>query len=408
MSEPAVKQGLEVLQAMCQAAVAVHDDTSVDALASQIVRRYHLLDRDGRRQFFQFLLVELAADREQLNKAIAAYRDDPTEVAVVGLAKAAESPRQRLFRSINTAPSGTATVLDMRADVLDLADRELEPVEADLEHLLRSWFNRGFLVLETLSWDTPAGVLEKLIEYEAVHEIRGWNDLQRRLAGDRRCLAYFHPALPGEPLIFVEVALTRGLASSIRDILYGPPVDDEELEALNTAIFYSITNCQAGLRGVSFGASLIKRAMAMLTSELPHVRRFATLSPVPGLRSWLETVDPAEIELDRELLETVATFDETLPSATADLELRQIAAYYLLRARREDGYPVDPVARFHLHNGARLARVLTRADTSAKGLAESWGVLVNYVYSGEDLAANHEAYVNAGRVAASYEVQSLI
>ena len=292
--------------------------------------------------------------------------------------------------------------------MLELADADLEPVEADLEHLLSSWFNRGFLVLETLSWDTAAGVLEKLIEYEAVHEIRGWNDLQRRLAGDRRCLAYFHPALPGEPLIFVEVALTRGLASSIRDILYGPPVDDEELEALNTAIFYSITNCQAGLRGVSFGASLIKRAMATLTSELPHVRRFATLSPVPGLRSWLETVDPAEIGLDRELLETVATFDETLPSATADRELRQITAYYLLRARRQDGYPVDPVARFHLNNGARLSRVLTRADTSAKGLAESWGVLVNYVYSGEDLAANHEAYVNAGQVAASYDVQSLI
>jgi malonyl-CoA decarboxylase len=405
---PAVDPELQVLQEMCRAVVAVNDDASVDALATQIVRRYQGLDRDDRSQFFRFLLVELAVDRELLDQAIATYQAHPTEHAVVGLARAVESPRQRLFRSINTAPSGTAAVLDMRADVLELADADLEPVEADLEHLLSSWFNRGFLVLETLSWDTAAGVLEKLIEYEAVHEIRGWNDLQRRLAGDRRCLAYFHPALPGEPLIFVEVALTRGLASSIRDILYGPPVDDEELEALNTAIFYSITNCQAGLRGVSFGASLIKRAMATLTSELPHVRRFATLSPVPGLRSWLETVDPAEIGLDRELLETVATFDETLPSATADRELRQITAYYLLRARRQDGYPVDPVARFHLNNGARLSRVLTRADTSAKGLAESWGVLVNYVYSGEDLAANHEAYVNAGQVAASYDVQSLI
>lgn len=397
-----------VLHETCRAVLKMRDQASVDALAVQIVRRYRDLDAPGRDRFFVFLLEELGADRRDLDAAVGRYRAEPTELAIAELSGAAESARSRLFRSMNTAPGGIAMLIDLRADLLEANDARTLPVEMDLGRLLRLWFNRGFLGLETLSWKTPAGILEKIIEYEAVHEIRGWPDLQRRLAGDRRCLAFFHPALPDEPIIFVEVALTRGLASSIHDILDGPPLDADALEALDTAIFYSITNCQAGLRGISFGASLIKQAMTALAAELPHVRRFATLSPVPGLRAWLEAVDPREIELPASLLAEVAGFGDGLPSAVSDLALRRIVAHYLVRARRSDGQPVDPVARFHLHSGARLSRVLTRADTSPKGVAESWGVLVNYVYSGEDLPANHERFVNAGEVAVTDEVAKLI
>jgi malonyl-CoA decarboxylase len=405
---PAISPQLTVLEDLCKAVLAVQDDSSVDALAAQILRRYKELRPPDRRHFFHFLADQLTVDRDRLDDAVAAYLDDPTEMAVVALAEAVESPRQALFRAMNTAPHGTAAVLGMRSDVLALEDDGLIPVEVDLTHLLQSWFNRGFLTLEALSWDTPAGILEKLIEYEAVHEIRDWDDLQRRLAGDRRCLAFFHPALPGEPLIFVEVALTRGLASSIGEILDEPTTGEDGPEAVDTAVFYSITNCQTGLRGISFGASLIKRAMATLGHELPHLRHFATLSPVPGLRAWIESDDPARLAIDPAVLAVVETFSDSVPPESADPELKRTAAHYLLKAKRDDGYPVDRVARFHLHNGARLSRVLPRADISDKGISESWGVLVNYVYSGEDLAVNHEAYVNAGEIAATDEVLGLV
>jgi malonyl-CoA decarboxylase len=282
----------------------------------------------------------------------------------------------------------------MRADLLRLRDERLAPAEGDLAYLLASWFNRGFLELRAIDWNTPAETLEKLIEYEAVHEIRGWDDLRRRLAADRRCYGFFHPSLPAEPLIFIEIALVHGLATRITDVIDAPVPDDENditdpdgLDPADTAIFYSITNCQAGLRGIPLGDFLIKQVTEELQATVPSLVRFSTLSPVPGLRRWVDA--------------------EGIAADPSDDGLRALTARYLLTAKRR-GEPFDPVARFHLRNGARLEQINVGGDPSAKGEAESFGVLVNYLYDLDTLAENHEAYVNERRVAHSPAVGALL
>ena len=304
----------------------------------------------------------------------------------------------------------------MREDLLRfLPGRpELKPVDVDLHHLLASWFNAGFLRLERIDWRTPAAVLEKLIEHEAVHEIRGWNDLRRRLANDRRCFAFFHPALADEPLIFVEVALTRGLASSIQPLLASnsEPLDPRRA---NTAIFYSISNCLDGLRGISFGSFLIKHVIAELETEDLKLRSFATLSPVPGFRTWWTGLPPdrqAELAAgyDPSVLSAVEKTDWHEDSAARDQVrpmLSRLCAHYLL-SEREQGQAVDPVASFHLGNGASVEQINWLADRSEKGLTQSFGFMVNYAYRPLQIERNHEAYVKRSRVAASAKVRALL
>jgi len=378
----------DVVQQTARALLRFRGETSSRALAEQLVRRYETLEPDELDRFLTFLLTDLGADRSQIDSAIEMYQSNPGESEVADLADAAESQRQHLFRAINTAPGGIRTLLHMRSALLERrrSHPDLAPVERDLRHLLTSWFNRGFLELRQLDWTTPAQVLEKLIEYEAVHEIRGWDDLRRRLAPDRRSFGFFHPALPDEPIIFVEVALTEGMASSIQAVIDAPAPDQQPVDA-DTAIFYSITNCQTGLRGVSFGSFLIKRVTELLTAEDPELTTFATLSPIPGLSTWL-----ADAHAD------ATTEDET--------EMKHLCAAYLLTARR-DHMPLDPVARFHLRNGARVERINWHGDTSTKGRAESHGLLVNYLYSGQDHAANHESLIADGLINASAEVIAL-
>jgi malonyl-CoA decarboxylase len=361
------------------ALVRLRGETATQSLATQLVRRFEALDTTGQDTFFRFLLDDLGPDSSAVDSAIAAYRSEPTQQTIADLADATESPRLRLFRTINTAPGGISSLLDMRAALLDrrLSIPELRPVERDLAHLLRSWFNRGFLELRQLDWHTPAHILEKLIKYEAVHEIQGWGDLQRRLAPDRRSFGFFHPSLPDEPIIFVEVALTHGMADSIQDVLTTDPAPTDS--KTDTAIFYSITNCQRGLSGISFGSFLIKQVSDRLGTELPQLDTFATLSPIPGFAAWLSEQDP--IDLD----------DQTA--------VEHACASYLLGVRR-GSLPADPVARFHLRNGARIERLNWRGDTSDKGQDESHGMLVNYRYSGQDLEANHDALVLDGVVIA--------
>jgi malonyl-CoA decarboxylase len=291
---------------------------------------------------------------------------------------------------------------------------QLEPVEHDLAHLLRSWFNRGFITLQRIDWHTPAHILEKLIQYEAVHEINGWDDLRRRLAADRRCFAFFHPALPDEPLIFVEVALVRGLASTVQPLL-DPASVMGDAERADTAIFYSISDCQPGLRGISFGNFLIKQVAAELQGELGKVKTFATLSPVPGMRAWLDrsladvTLLPGGMKLAAWLEKTRSAAARRAGSVPEELRelLTSLCAHYLTRVQRSDGRPDDPVARFHLRNGARLERVNWSADTSARGLAGYAGIMVNYLYELDEVERNHEAYVNEGRISASRRVEAL-
>jgi malonyl-CoA decarboxylase len=300
----------------------------------------------------------------------------------------------------------------MRREVLSAlkAHPEWAAIDSDLEHLFGAWFNRGFLTLERIDWYTPAIVLEKLIEYEAVHEIAGWRDLRRRLASDRRCFAFFHPALPHEPLIFIEVALTRGMSAAIEPLLAldAPQIDPDTAD---TAIFYSITNCQSGLRGISFGNLLIKQVAQRLGQEFPRIRTFATLSPIPGFAAWLEAVRAQAAPGDAEP-ERMPALDtgEWHTSADASEDMRKVlmpyAAYYLTQARQQ-GEAADAVARFHLGNGARLERLNWLADTSPRGLKQSLGMMVNYLYRLDEVEHNHEVYVREQKVTASRELRRL-
>ena len=375
-----------VVQDTIRALLLMRGETAAQALATQLVRRIDELDDDGFDHLFRYLLDVHGADKAAVDAAIKAYSEDPSPDTIADLADATETGRLELFRSINTAPGGIACLLRMRKRLRqDIGTTpEFSPIERDLRHLLESWFNRGFLSLRELDWQTPAHILEKLIEYEAVHEIRGWDDLRRRLAPDRRSFGFFHPSLPDEPIIFVEVALTYGMASSISDIIDQPRIDSEQALEFDTAIFYSITNCQQGLSGISFGNFLIKHVAKCLGEELPQLTNFATLSPIPGFRRWLDT---NEIDVDPE----------------NEDELVATCARFLLNERRR-GLPEDPVARFHLRNGARLERINPRGDLSEKGLRESHGLLVNYRYSGQDFDANRDALEIDGIVMASEAV----
>jgi malonyl-CoA decarboxylase len=405
---------LDALYRTAEALLAHTSETASMALAELVVRRYRGLKQAGRLEFLRFLLRDMGASRPAVDLAINLYRVDRSEPSLSRLFQAVEPRRQALFRAINTAPGGTWTVLTMRADVLDLLNEhaELIPVEADLFHVLSSWFNRGFISLERISWGSPGAVLERLIDYEAVHEIRGWDDLRRRLEADRRCFGFFHPAIAEEPLIFIEVALTHGLAASIQDLLDAPsPAGDGEWTA-DTATFYSITNCQAGLRGIQLGNFLIKQVVHELATELPQLRLFATLSPVPGFGRWLAAAratdqfspaDQARLSLleDRFWYESPQVADALRPV------LLKACAHYLVDVK-QGTHPADSVARFHLRNGARLERINWLGDTSVNGFRQSQGMLVNYVYDEDQIAGNHEAYVHDGTVAQSDEVGRLL
>ncbi|MEM7021113.1 MAG: malonyl-CoA decarboxylase [Pseudomonadota bacterium] len=394
---------------LCHALLSQRGEASGAALAREVLVAYQGLDESGRNAFFQHLADEFAVDAEALARAADLYRTEPGDASLNTLARAVEAPRQELFRRLNMAPGGTAALVAMRKLLLEgIAEQPAwRGIDSDLLHLFRSWFNRGFLVLERIDWRTPAVVLEKLIEYEAVHAIHGWDDLRRRLAQDRRCFAFFHPALPDEPLIFVEVALVRGLADRVQPLL---DLSAEVIDptSADTAIFYSISHCQPGLRGISFGNFLIKQVAADLQAELSNLKEFATLSPVPGFRTWLETDAPPEsgaAELLRVVDSKVPDFlpeDQELAS-----HLLPLCAAYLVRARR-NGRLVDPVARFHLGNGARLERVNWAADLSASGIAGSAGIMVNYLYRLDQVERNHEDFVNKGRVVCSRRVASLV
>ncbi|MDO5658010.1 MAG: malonyl-CoA decarboxylase [Paracoccus sp. (in: a-proteobacteria)] len=393
------------LVAMCHALMGRRGEATGTALAREIASAWWETGPEERRAFFAALAHQFNPDPAQLAEAAAAYAADPSPDAQMVLFELAEPPRQELLRRINQAPGAMAALVSMREALLGLLreDASLAAVDADFQHLFRSWFNRGFLELRSIDWDTPASILEKLIRYEAVHAIDGWDDLRRRLEADRRCFAFFHPALPEEPLVFVEVALTDSVSDNIGDILTAPVVENAD-QAATTAVFYSISNCQKGLRGVSFGNFLIKQVVDELSRDLPGLRNFVTLSPVPGFLNWLARQAEASdlAALRRDLPEPL-----TAPALEAlRARLMSACASYLLSCR-EKGVPVDPVARFHLGNGAQLARLNWMGDRSAKGLAQSAGIMVNYAYNLDDIVRNHEALLDEGRIAASGQVHAL-
>lgn len=405
----------ERFQSLCLDLLSQKGEASGLALAREVVTVYEQLDDTGKIDFFRFLYQDLGPDKAAIAKAAAAYQKDDSDQNYLKLAHVVESPRQELIRRMNMAPGGTATVVNMRADLLGYIreNPEFKTIDEDFRHLLSSWFNRGFLVLRRIDWSTPAVVLEKLIEYEAVHEIHGWDDLRRRLDRDRRCFAFFHPALPDEPLIFVEVALVKGISDAVQPLLNLEGGRGDPAKA-NTAIFYSISNCQVGLKGITLGNFLIKQVVSELVNELPGLKQFSTLSPVPGFRRWLEKEikNPDGIEIPLEKLAQLANLPKNWTADKAITEglkepLMRYCAKYLLEAKR-DNLPIDPVARFHLGNGARLERMNWLADTADSGIKNSYSIMVNYLYELKMIEKNHERYVNDGEIAVSSGVSGLI
>jgi malonyl-CoA decarboxylase len=406
------------LETLCEMLLSTRGEASGMAIAAEILERWSRFDSTEAQNFLQMLSDKFGADTAQLDKAIDRYRSDKSPSAVFAIHNAAEPRRQELLRRLNLAPNGTEKLVRMREQLLRLKDRreDLRAIDTDFAHLFGSWFNRGFLTLNPIDWSTPAHILEKIIKYEAVHEIGSWEELRRRLApADRRCFAFFHPRLVDEPLVFVEVALTRSVPGTIGDVL------DEGREHIpanqaTTAVFYSISNCQDGLRGISFGNFLIKQVVEDLRRDLPGLKNFVTLSPVPGLASWLSKAQGAQAhplltEEDRTvlaLLNDPAWANDAGKANEIERVLLPLAAHYFLVERTPENRPVDPVARFHLGNGARLERLNFLGDRSAKAMHQAHGLMVNYLYKLEDIEANHEALAQRGEVAASPAVRNLI
>jgi malonyl-CoA decarboxylase len=396
------------LTALCHGLLSERGEVSGVLLATQGQQAYESFDAAQRHAFFDVLVKEFSPDPDLVGRAGDAYRADPTAANLAELQRVVEAPRQELFRRLNMAPGGTRMLVDMRRDLLNetRAHPQWNAIAADLEHLLASWFNRGFLSLQRIDWTTPANILEKLIQFEAVHAIQGWSDLQRRLQADRRCYGFFHPALPGEPIIFIEVALARGMSAQVQPLVdpLSPISDPGEAD---TAVFYSITNCQAGLRGVPFGSFLIKRVADDLAAEFPRLRKFATLSPIPGFRAWLKQVSGnPKVAAVLAKLEGTGWLDDKERAAELGDEIEPLCAYYLTHAK-QGREPLDPVARFHLRNGARLERINWPGDTSALGLERSAGLMVNYVYRLDDVERNHELYTKQYKVIASHHIDWL-
>ncbi len=389
-SSPATDDDRPV-EELCTALISTSGEVSGRTLGSRILDLYEAMDDEQKLSFFRYLANTMNIRPQRVRSALTAYEANPGKETYRAYMAEAEPPRQELIRRLNQVPAATARIVKMRADLLRLSAGQppLAALDMDFRHLFYSWFNRGFLVLLPINWESQAHILEKIIAYEAVHEITSWGDLRRRVEPeDRRCFAFFHPAMPHEPLIFVEVALTKGGASSIDDLLSSERTPIAAPEA-DTAVFYSISNCQAGLSSISFGSSLIKQVVADLSSELPNLAVFLTLSPIPGMTGWMATEDSVP----------------TNPQVEA---LPALAAYYLVEVKRSDGLPADSVARFHLGNGAQIHKVHADADRSEKGMAQSRGTMVNYLYDQAHVAEQHEGYAAAKKVAASADILGLV
>lgn len=407
----------EDLVEACEALMQSDGEVTGIKLAGRALEIYARLEADEKLRFFERLASDFSAAPRTIDLAYERYRQNRNSRNLELLFEACEPKRQELLRRLNLTRGGTHEIVKMRADMLELmkGHADFEAINADFIHLFASWFNRGFLVLRRIDWNTPANILEKIIRYEAVHKIEDWGDLRRRLdARDRRCFGFFHPAIGDEPLIFVEVALTRGLPDQIQVILASDRFDIDEPEAADTAAFFGISNCQVGLRGISFGNFLIKQVVQELKQELPGLRHFVTLSPLPGFRKWLDEAYTEETGLltpeAQETLKLLASPDWHKDEALAgELEevIRPLAARYLLKEKNHRNLPHNPVARFHLGNGAELHRINWLGDTSGQGIKQSAGLMVNYLYVLDNIERNHEQFTADGTIVCSSGIREL-
>ena len=379
--------------------------------ARQVLDRYAALNSDEQLAFFHHLEQNFNADENQIKSAYANYIGETSSSTLNDLSKAAEPLRQELFRRLNQTPGATHDLVAMRCNLLGFLKKypALSAVDEDFQRLFTSWFGRGFLQLQTIDWSTSAAILERIIRYEAVHAIKDWDDLRNRIAPpNRRCFAFFHPALIDEPLIFVEVALTHGIPNSIDAILNEPETDTDSNGNLDAAVFYSISNCQPGLNNISFGNLLIKQVVQELQAEFPSIKTFVTLSPVPGFNHWLESDDPANnAELDAMKKEVAGLSLADAADETQQENIRKLVFNYLVLSKSKNK-PRDPVARFHLGNGATLHEVNTAADLSENGMKQSRSVMVNYLYDLSNIESNHEQFALEGTVNFHPKLKSLL
>ena len=379
---------------------AVDSVMSTSGEVSSLVFAEHLLnliedlDDNGLKKFLKDLLKNYDIDTKVLLKNVKNYSSNKNTENFEKIRISSEPGWIELFRRLNSSSNGTYRLVKLRERIRSLNDEELKTFDLRLLKLFKYWFNPSFLVLEKIDWETPANILEKIIEYEAVHEINSWDDLRARLAPiDRQCFAFFHPLIPNDPLIFVEVALTTGIPKSIQKII-NLDRQEIEIEDANTAIFYSISNCHNGLLGISFGNFLIKQVASNLKRELPDLNQFMTLSPLPGFMKWMEEYSPI-------------SFERCTDKNCSEDELTKNAIKYLTHSERDDGMPNDPVSRFHIGNGASLERINLNADTSEKGMTQSYGVMANYLYDLDVVEENHEIFFKNKVVPVSSEIESL-
>ena len=399
------------ITALCKALIASAGEDTGYAIGQQILARFSELSPEAEVAFFAFLTEEMDIDADRLQALTAAYRDNRSPENLAALLEAAEPKRQDLLRRINRVPGATGELVRMRARLILLLKEppSFGRTDLDFQHLFGSWFNRGFLVPRRIHWQTPANILEKIIKYEAVHAIDDWDDLRRRVEpADRRCYAFFHPAMPDDPLIFVEGALVKGIPGSGQNIL----AETREIldpDKADTAVFYSISNCQAGLRGVSFGNSLIKQVVEDLQNEVKSITTFVTLSPIPGFNRWLRRsiAEKAETATIAGNVEAAAATGDLGSLKDEPQWLRRQAAHYLVAEKDRHGLPLDPVARFHLNNGAMVHEIHAGADLSPNGVRQSCGVMVNYLYDLKKIGQFHEGFAENHTVAASREVRAL-
>ena len=384
------------------------------ALAREVFILYKSLDHLERLIFFKHLQRDFGPDIKTIKKISKDFIENPGEKTAEKLRESSISKRIKLFNRMNMAPNGTESIVHLREDLMSLLKNhpDLKPIDQDLKSLLKTWFNPGFLILKKIDWDTEAAILEKIILYDTVHNIDNWNDLKQRLVENRRCFAFFHPALEDEPLIFVEVALTRGIAPSMSSIfkLTEPPTPTK----MNTAIFYSINNCQSGLRGIPLGNFLIKRVVAEIEIEIPSIKKFSSLSPVPGFSKWLikqTNLKEANIpEIDKMMLMMLNKENwHQDPRAVSKLKrpLIKACAHYLKNVKKRNR-PENAVARFHFGNGAELFRINWMGNTTKQGLNDSFGIMVNYRYDPRQIESNHEKYTRNGELALSKSIRSLL
>jgi len=374
-------------------------------VARDITKHYQTLSTENKLLFFKQINEKYKPSFTKVNKAIDIYKNSQNEKNLSNLFKVSEGNRRELFRRLNMAPNGTSIIIDLREDLLKILNEnsELRALDDDLRHLFRAWFNPGFLKLQKITWNTKAAILERIIKYERVHQMKDMNELKRRLGEDRRFFSYFHPALEDEPIIFVQVALTHGLGKSIQEIM---KPSNKDLIKHDTATFYSISNCQEGLSRVTLGNFLIKRVVYEIQEELPHIKNFGTLSPIPGLVEWFSYLEENKIknilgDLTDENLSFLKSQDlkigdnRIIKNKNAIIKL---VTHYIINEKNEKGLPINDVSRFHLGNGAIIDDIIVNANISETGFKRSFGVMVNYLYELNNIEKNHENYMNNKKV----------